>query len=83
MKIEYEFDEPDFVLEYEKDTPFSKVIPDMTEVTFKEFLESDKRLFSFCNQTLMATKKLKNKCYFLTKDWTIYEVRLKWTITIR
>ena len=45
MKIEYEFDEPDFVLEYESTAPFSKVIPDMTEITFKEFLESDKRLF--------------------------------------
>lgn len=80
MKIEYEFDEPDYVLEYESNTPFSRMIPALKgdkDLTFKEFLESDKILLSWHNKTLMATKKLRTKCYFLTKDWMVYEVRFK------
>lgn len=80
MKIEYEFDEPDYILEYESNIQFSRMIPSLKgdkDLTFKEFLESDKILLSWDRKTLMATKKLKNKCYFLTKDWAVYEVRMK------
>lgn len=80
-KIEYEFDEPDHIMELEPDTPFGETIPilkdkDREIVTFKQFLYSfNKQLLSWDGKPVMATKKLKTKCYFLTKDWMVYEVR--------
>lgn len=80
-KIEYDFDEPDYIMGIDPDIPFSKQVPvikeETTAITFRQFLNSSKVLLDWHNKPVMATKKLKTKCYFLTKDWMVYEVRFK------
>lgn len=81
--IEYEFFEPDHIMILDPETlfaehlPISKENPKKDPITFRKFLNSDKMLWSWDGKPVMATKKLKTRVYFLTKDWMVYEVRFE------
>lgn len=77
MKIAYEFYKPDVVYEIPEDDVISQSIATNIPCTFRKFLNSSKVLINWDGHNIKATKKLKNKCYFLTDKFKVLEFRVK------
>ncbi|HVP82681.1 MAG TPA: hypothetical protein VMS35_06540 [Nitrososphaeraceae archaeon] len=83
MKIEYEFDEPDIIYEFDENEPVMQTMITEKKITLEDFIYSDKIILNFQGHAIQAVKRIKSvkklmdKCYLLTKDWKVIELRYK------